>query len=214
MKKTIAKTMVVVLAFCLLLTACGKPNPEKTVTSFLKAGQSLNIEEMEKYVNSKEKASEKFKESTKDDYMFDYLKKSNSKMTYSIEKSEVNGDNATVTVKCKFIDSTDLMSAVMGDYLTKAMGAAFTEGDKADTDKIMKDVFTEKLKDNKDKFTEKTIKVECVKSKDSWKIKEVSDDLENVLSANMVTVSKNLEDSFNDDSEEETTQAETSTDKK
>ncbi|NCC86905.1 MAG: DUF4878 domain-containing protein [Clostridia bacterium] len=192
MKKVLPKILPIVFVFCLLLTACGSPTPDKTVLNFLDAAKSIDTETMSKYVVDGKDSYKNVENEIKEDYISNYIKSANSKMKYSIEKSEIKDNTATITVKCKFIDSTDLMKDVMGEYFTKAIGQAFTSDDEVDVDKILKDVFIEKSKEAKDKFTEKTIKITCVKSEDAWLIKEISDDLANVITANILIAGKEL----------------------
>ncbi|MCI1960263.1 MAG: DUF5105 domain-containing protein [Clostridia bacterium] len=193
--------MFIILALVFSISGCaGTQKPEDTVSEFLGAAQNFDIEKMKTYINTDDAGDlSKFDsndESVKDFY--DYLKECASKMTYNIKSSDVKDDTATVTVDFKYIDSTPFIQAVIKEVFTQALSSAFSGQEMTDeqTNALFANIIKEQKSKIEDKYVEETIDIKCVKVNGKWLI-DSDDSLANVLTANFVSVIKNISSSFN-----------------
>jgi hypothetical protein len=132
------------------------------------------------------------------EFYLTYIKSRASKMTYEITNSEINGDNASVTVKAKYIDGGIILKAAMGEVITKAMSLAFSGQEPTDDEmnKLFLDTINEKANSISDTYKEVTLKIDCVKSDGKWYILEVSDDLVDVVSLGFLSAAGDISDVF------------------
>lgn len=75
-----------------------------------------------------------------------YLKDSAGKMTYTVNKTQIEGDTATVNVNITYTDITPVVTQAMADYIAKAFEMAMNEGvelDEAEAQKLFTDTLTE-----------------------------------------------------------------------
>jgi hypothetical protein len=201
------KIFNVFMAFTIIFGLCGcslGAKPEAAVDGFLSAVQSFDLKSMQTYIStenngtSSESALAEF--NLKDDsekYFMDYLKTCASKMTYTIKSSKVNGDKATVTVDFKYIDSTPFVKAVMSDVITQVFATAFsgTEFTDEQADKLFTDTIKKQESQVKDTYVEKTVDINCSKKDGKWII-ETNEDLEDVITANLVSAFKDISSAF------------------
>jgi hypothetical protein len=196
---------ILVLPFVLLLafsiSSCGvTKTPDDTVNNFLSAAQAFDFETMSTYMNPAniDELEEFTSDNELEQYFFDYLKDSASKMTYTIKSSETNADTTSVTVDFKFIDSTPFLTAVIGDVFNKAFSRAFSGSEL--TDEEMNALFTESLESQRSQmenvFTESTVVIDCVKIDGVWMIDTLTDDFGNVITANFIKASEEISNSF------------------
>lgn len=100
----------------------------------------------------------------------------------------VSGSKATVTVKCKYLDSTKTYNSFMTNFVFFILNNL----DKNYSDKVLvkksDKIFKETLKDSKSafkmKYTTKTFKINLIKENGKWKIATVSKGLANAVTSN------------------------------
>ena len=160
--------------------------PEDAVEVFLKNTENLDFNEMSKDINPDSKDTlDELKDMESDDTsLMEYFRKNAPKMTYEIKDSKVDGDNATVTVDFEYIDGTyafeDASSKLVEEVLNQA------EDEKEMTDDETQTFFSDAVNkyESEDIFTKKTIEIDCIKKGDKWYVKDINDDLYNVITCN------------------------------
>lgn len=202
MKKTVVIGLILVLV--LAMTGCGS-KPETAVDKFFSAVKTFDSEAMTKTLapsatDNLGLASDYLNETVDPiaEPFVDYLKDNAKKITYEVTGTKVDGDEATVTVKCKYVDGSPLFTKIVEELFPKIMAAALSG--KELTEEDMTQMGVEVLKDNiataTETFTEKTIDIPCVKIDGDWYVKLVGPELVDVVSSNLFTAAKGLADSF------------------
>lgn len=186
MKKIIS--LVCAMVLIVSLVGCGaESKPDNVVTTFCDAMKAYDRETMSSCVTSGGKGltGESEEEDELMNQIFDYLKICTSKMTYSIENSEVNEDKGTVTVKFKYVDASPVVIAALGEYIQQALVMAFSGADEDTMSQLFVSIFNEK-KDSTDTGTaESTLNFACTKTDERWKIDSVPDGAESILLSNV-----------------------------
>lgn len=205
------KILSIILLTTMILTffGCGSEKPEATVDKYFTAAQKLDFETMSATIvpsntEDLEETTDLMNEEKQDDYtkyFLDYLKNNVEKMTYKITSSEVDGDNAIVTVDCKYIDGGTLLKATIGEAFSQMLEMAFTGVEQ--TDEEMGDMFVsimeEQSKTLGETYLEETIKINLIKQQDSWYIEEVSDEMIDVIMSGFISAGKEISDSFDEE---------------
>lgn len=118
-----------------------------SANKIMKAIQKCDNKNLNKYVKAKEKSGQ---ETYKDTYrdlkglvpaMYQYVKKNNGKMTYTIKSVKTKGKTATVKIRVRSVDSSEYSQAVKDAYSAQQddiMG-------QLDTDKMQNMTFEEML---------------------------------------------------------------------
>lgn len=207
MKRMTSVFLAILLAFGVSGCGAAEAKPEDTVNSFLVAAQSLDFEKMATYMSAADTdaLSELHSADETEQYFMDYLKDAAAKMTYTIQSSEMNGDAAAVTVDFKYIDSTPVLTAVIGEVFTKAFASVFSGTEL--TDEQMNAMFAEALagqqRTMEDAYVESTVTIDCAKVDGVWVIDSLDDDFANVIMANFVKASEEISNSFGGDALDE-----------
>ena len=217
MRKIICFIFSVILIIS--LTACqSAAKPEDTVDGYFEAAKVSDTAKAKTFINPQNVSSEKSSSGTSSGdqeetdilkSITDYINSNNKKVTYSIKDEDIKGNSAIVTVDCKFVDASAILKDVMADYIAQAFAKAFTSSQSADDSaKEITKLINDKAKTAKETFTEKTIKVNCVKINEKWYIDKEDDDLKNVFDSNLVSAGKDISSSFgNSSSSSESPQA-------
>lgn len=186
MKKIISLVCAMVLIASLV--GCGaQAKPDTVVTTFCDAMKAYDRETMSSCVTSggEDLTEETEAEDELTNQIFNYLKTCTSKMTYSIENSEVNEDKGTVTVKFKYVDASPVVAAAFGEYIQQALAMAFSGADEDTMSQFFVSIFNEK-KDSTDTGTaESTLVFSCTKTDEGWKIDSLPDGAESILLSNV-----------------------------
>lgn len=126
----------------------------------------------------------------------DYLKEWNGKITYKINRIET--DETRVQVKCKFIDASDfveeeyrlLFKAIMaGRFGSDSTG----ESRKKELERILKKAY-DSIKE--ETYDEKYVELVFEKDKGIYKIRRVDQDLEDLMTAYVLTSMKDAKESI------------------
>lgn len=188
------------------LTACqSAASPKDTVSGYFEASKASDTTKANTFVNPKNVSSEASSGTSSGDKeetnisnsLIDYIKSNNKKVTYNVESEDVKENSATVTVDCKFVDASAILKDTMSDFISQALSKAFTSsGSSEDSAKEIAKLMNDKVKTAKEKFTQKTIQVHCVKINNKWYINEEDDDLKNVFDSNLISAGKDLSSAF------------------
>lgn len=209
------------------MSACQSASkPEDAVKGYFEAAKASDTEKMNSFVNPKNASSEDSSSTSsgrKEEIdlvndLFDYIKGNNKKVTYSIKSADTKDSSAVVTVDCKFVDAGPILKDSIADYIPKAFAKAFEESQSSDNS--AKEIITlmrNKIKTTKETFTNKTIKINCVKINDKWYVDKENEDLKNVFTSNLVSagneISKSFDETGSSDSTSSSSSSESSKDK-
>lgn len=192
---------VLVSSILLSLSACAvNAKPDTVVDSFCKAMQKLDFDGMSACTKAGVNAIE-FPSDDSDVFtnqIIDYLSSAASKMTYSIEKSEIDGDIATVTVKYNYVDATPILSASLSEYFQQAFAMALSGASEDAMAQIFNTIFTEKIKSVSNGTSEVIVDYQCKKTEDGWRITNAPDDALNVITCNIYSTFDSMKSSFED----------------
>lgn len=198
-KKKKFKLLMPLIMMIVLLVGCGKsePKPDEMVTKFMESLKKVDWKSMASYMKDSDWEGEN-EELIGEESMQDFFTNTLAKLTYTVGESKVDGGNATVPVDIKYYDGTDLISEILGEYFTKAMGVALSGQEMSDEDatKMLGDMFSEKTKNLEDTYDEISIDFECVKEDDKWVISNLDDNMLNVITSNFNKVSEDMNESF------------------
>lgn len=199
--------IVFIVIMSLTLSACSsQAKPEDTVAELFKAMKNFDLELMRTKINpnSIDEDDQVFDFNEEDDvfveYLIEYVKSNADKISYEIKESEINEDKAVVDVDVKYIDGAPLFRATFTQYMQEVFALAFIQDDLTDEENA--EIFINAMEEQKEKaeeaFTEKTLKVECIKIDDQWYIEDASDELLDVAMSNFLSVAERLDDSFDE----------------
>ena len=169
MKKKLFSIMLAAVIM-VSMVGCSSSKPENTVNEFLKNSKNFDLAAMKENISPDSQSDSDVVEAVEDNEdLKPYLKffRNNAqKMTYTIKETNIDEDEATVTVDFKYVDSSD------------ALNAAFTE--------------LLKVAENSDKFAEKTLDLYCIKVDNKWYIDDFDEEFFDVLLCNYISSLENL----------------------
>ena len=196
MKK--ARIALLCLLIVTVLCACGaSAKPDSVVKTFSEAMKKTDLEGMASTV--KGNAYDTSVLDLTDEIsvqLFEYMKSENTKITYTIEKSAVDGERGTVDVTYKYSDASPIMEATLGEYINRAMGLAFGGASEDEIGELFMKLFMENAKTVSPVQAESTVTFSCVKAGSTWEIEDVPDEVTNILTCNMVNSFDSLGDSL------------------
>jgi hypothetical protein len=199
MKKLLSLFVVLTISFG--LCSCAKQaKPEDTVKNFFEAVKASDSEKMNTYVSQNSGSSLSSSASTSsgeekvEKELSNYFKDNMKKIAYNIKSSEINGNSAIVTVDCKYIDGSSIIKDTVTSYLAKIIAQAITGANvnSSTAENEFEETLSDKIKNTKETFINKTIKINCVKTNNKWYISKIDDDLQNVLLSNFMSIKNDL----------------------
>ncbi len=210
MKKKITwMTMLLIcLVASLLFCGCGEKGgsgPAGAVESFLNAAKKMDLDEMAKY-ETDGKWTGQMKEMLTIKAWEKVMKKTASKMTYSINEKEVKeeGDQATVQAEISYIDGTSFFTEILTEYFTQALSMAAGDDQEMDEDQVLQlleDIVDDKLDSMEETVTKETVTFTCKKD-GGWKVDNPGEDFTNVMTANLLKASSQIGGDLFDSGEE------------
>ncbi|MBU5677985.1 DUF4878 domain-containing protein [Alkaliphilus sp. MSJ-5] len=188
MKKFLSVLLIIVLVFS--MTACAKSDPKASVSGYLDALKSGNIEEMNKYVKSDSEDQVKEVFNNENQMNEEAFLKAYSKLDYKILSSKVNGDTATVETEINAPNLGKIMTELIQEALPLAFAAAFKEDKSEDNmDDLMNTMLLDKVNSDDMPMVKKTVKIDLVKENNNWIINP-SNDFTNAITGNLADMSK------------------------
>lgn len=191
MKKVIA--ILCVLSMVFALAACGAPKPESTVEQFCEAMKKYDVEGMNACLaQPREDIGEISDDDTEmPESIWNYVKGSAADIQYTVNEAEVDGEKATVAVDFTYNDVSEAMSEALGQYILAAFGAAFSDDTSDETAdeallKMFGEAFDKAVESTEVKTATKTIEFECVLNDGEWLITDMPEDIEYVLTSNVI----------------------------
>lgn len=212
MKKGIS--LILALALTLSMIGCGgnKPGPDTAVTGFCDAVKAFDFVTASGYLeeNSDDWQDTYDNEQLEEEFgsaaIVTYLKDCASKMSYEIGEIEENGEEATVPVTFTYVDSDEVIKAVIDEYLVQALALAFSGAEDEEIEALLDTVFEEQAQSVEAGTATMDLAFNCVKVDGEWKIAAFSEDDEskfaNLIASNMIDAMENYEPDYGfDDSE-------------
>lgn len=200
MKKLLALLVSLIMAFSLV--GCSSEKPDKIVTEFFTAMQSFDFNAMKGCLFSAEGAEEILIEGDIESSLYDAWGKWAKEMKFSVEAITENGDDATVTVKLDYVDASIVMVETLTEYIGQAFALAFTGASDEAVSALMESILKDKIETVETTTAQKKLDISCIKVDKGWKIKELPDEIVDVISANMISVFENFENSEEPEVEE------------
>lgn len=209
--------MLIIMSVMLIVSACSAPKKVKTtttkklaaddtVTEFMEATKKYDIETMISKINPEnrdnmDEISKLYEQGKKEEnrYLLDYLKGNAEKITYEINDTVVDNGYALVNIDVNYVDGAPLFKAVIAEYMKSALSSAFT-GNKLNQEQSIK-LIIDSMKKQRELVEEpmisKNMDIKCINIDNKWYITEVTDDLSNVVTSNLLSSVKKLEKTFN-----------------
>ena len=196
MKK--ARIALLCLLIVTVLCACGaSAKPDSVVKTFSEAMKKTDLEGMANTVQGNAYDTSVLELTDEISVqLFEYMRSENTKMTYTIDKSAVDGDRGTVDVTYRYSDASPIVEATMGEYLSRAMSLAFGGASEDEMGELFMKLFMENAKTVSPVQAESTVTFSCVKAGSTWEIEDVPDEVTNILTCNMVNSFDSLGDSL------------------
>ncbi len=193
-------TILLCLLIVTVLCACGaSAKPDSVVKTFSEAMKKTDLEGMANTVQGNAYDTSVLELTDEISVqLFEYMKSENTKMTYTIDKSAVDGDRGTVDVTYRYSDASPIVEATMGEYLSRAMTLAFGGASEDEMGELFMKLFMENAKTVSPVQAESTVTFSCVKAGSTWEIEDVPDEVTNILTCNMVNSFDSLRDSLGD----------------
>lgn len=180
MKKIVISVLSILTIFALFgcnkldVSDNGDKGAEAVVISFFEAVKQFDLEKATENINggdtSRFEISSEYQ--TKFPTFIKYLKESVSELTYEIVESNVDGNEATIKVNVKYVDS----SGIAGNFITEALKKYLTaaiNGVDVDSQEFydeLNDLFQQLVDTTEPKFQETTLDIKCVFSDNRWYI--------------------------------------------
>ena len=204
-------------ALCLSLVACGgtsRESAQSVVENGIKAFQSMNQEEMQKYWGDTDFSSDVASSTSEnEEYSQKILEKIASGLTYEITGSTEDEDAGTATVSVEFtnMDMGTVMSEWLSNAISTAFGYAFLPEDQQPSDEELNEMYmdslTETMDNNKDNTVTNSIDVQLSLVEDEWKINPTEDVIDAMVGG-MMSYANSMGETFGG-SEEKTPAIET-----
>ena len=208
MKKKMGIVSLMLILLILVVGCSAEEKPDKVVSEYIEAMKKFDLELMASKINPEnreevEDISDLTEEDTMQKHFMDYVKSNAKQINYKINESKIDGAKAVVSVDFKYIDGGPLFKATFGEFMKEMFALAFTDMDKEFTDEEYSEIFIkameEQSKSVEETYTERTIDIDCIKIDDEWYIDEPSDELLDVAMSNIISVGKELDETFDED---------------
>ena len=193
MKKKLFSIMLAAVIM-VSMVGCSSSKPENTVNEFLKNSKNFDLAAMNENISPDSQSDSDVVEAVEDNEdlkpYLKFFKKNAQKMTYTIKETNIDEDEANVTVDFKYVDSSDALNA--------AFTQAFSVNEMSDEEieKLITDTLTEYESENSDKFAEKTLDLYCIKVDNKWYIDDFDEEFFDVLLCNYISSLENLDNAL------------------
>lgn len=190
------------------LVSCSSAKPDPTVEQLFTAIQKLDFEAISLTITPSARVAAgvsiaDFQNQSNEmpAEFFDYLKKNASKVTFKIKDSQIMGDNAIVTVTTKYVDSTPIVNATIGEFFSKALGLAFSSTQITDeqSTQMFISIMNEQIESLDEQFAEKTIQIELEKVDKNWYVSALSDEMLDVITSGFLSAAAEISNLFSEE---------------
>lgn len=200
------KILLILALSLMVFSGCSKStdnSPEgkakECVNNLFKSIKEFDLKSIYTYFNETDNAlfDDEF---TKGQAVFNYFKKKNAKLTYSIDEVTVDGDNATIKVHCKYVDNSLFAKNFMGRLLSLAFDGKINKDiSDEELETLYQEVVDYASEDIKEEFKETDITLNLIKQgEDSWKIDKLDENLGSIILGDFNNAVNNLMDDKED----------------
>jgi hypothetical protein len=175
--------LVLTITACAALSGCGAP-PDQVVSDFMKAVTAMQADEMRKYVASS--ADEEFLPFQESDPSSDpWIQAVMDRITYEVQKPVISKNSATVPVTITCVDLVRVMTNMLPDLFSLALGSAFGDEPEMDMDRTATQLLVNSINDPNAPMVTTNMEFNLTKGKKGWLI--VFDDATGDALANAIT---------------------------
>ena len=188
-RRFLSLLLLTALALSLLSGCGGSGSPTVTAEEFCKGMQSFDMAAMQKCIaGDAESIAEDltFDDPTVQRFV-DYMKLSAARMTYSLGEAEISGDSATVPVTFNYLDASGILSEAMSDVMGEALNKTLSgeELTEEEITNLLSDAFQRKQEILEAAAATETVELPLVREGGAWKLREVPDEVLNILTSNI-----------------------------
>ena len=197
-KKT-TRCLAVILALVMLaasLAACGagKGSPSSTVKTLFEGIKKFDEEKIKSCLldpgDSDGLKDLESNETLKS--LMKYMKEWASKLKYGVEDEKVEGDSASVTVKCEYTDASSVMTAAISNYMKKGAALALSGATEEKLASLFGECFEEASKNAAVDKAESTVTLDLVRSGSDWKIKDLPGEVADIMTSRAISAMTSL----------------------
>ena len=190
------------LALLCSLAACGGGgNPKQTIAAFFDAAKKIDIEGMNACLTEEQALTWDLDDPTVDHStpdLADLLRTLASKLDYTLDKCEKDGDTAMANVTVSYADASAAVKNATTDVMADLIATLFGAQTETDPQTLLIEAIREKLKT--DSLPQRTapLTLQLQKTDDGWKISDLPDELINMMTGNAVDAFENAVKSLTD----------------
>ena len=196
MKNKNHKIVLIIIVALLFLSLGGcnsQGSPEDAVDNFFNYAKSFKLNSIANTFNDLDNDSEEMFEDISEgndfpDYLLEYLKDNAKEIEYKITNTEKENNEAVVTVEVKYIDGGGVIRESFGEVFRTILSEPSGGEDLSDEylDNLFEEILKEKQRVNKEEILEKEIKINLIQSRGKWYIKEMTDNLADIVMSGFI----------------------------
>jgi len=196
MKNKNHKIVLIIIVALLFLSLGGcnsQGSPEDAVDNFFNYAKSFKLNSITNTFDDLDNDSEEMFEEISEgndfpDYLKEYLKENAKKIEYKILNTEKENNAALVTVEVKYVDGGGVIRESFGEVFRTILSESSGGEDLSDEylDNLFEETMKEKQRVNKEEILEKEIKINLIQSRGKWYIKEMTDNLADIVMSGFI----------------------------
>ena len=193
MKKILS--LILILTLLVSLSACAKKEsrPEYIVEQLFEAMKQYDFVRMRECLLSEDDIPAEYEiaEDETQQLLFDHMKIWAKHISYELSKPEINGEVARITANISYTDASAVITETISEYINQALEAINGGASDEDMNELMTEILKLKMDTANIIESTKTLTLECVKTGDFWKIKNLPDEMLDVLTGNIISAMQN-----------------------
>ena len=189
-KKLVATVLVLLLCigFVQDANAAKGESLDASIKNFMKYVKKVDYSGIDKYVKSWYD-NNILSDISQMPQLESQIKKANKKMTYKVVSKKVKGKKATVKIKIKYLDQSEFALSMLAEEMVDIVWTG-TDTSTMNEEEYYKyvDGLAEHAQEEsyKDTYKTKTLTLTFVKDKNNWKLKKMTEKIENILVDNFL----------------------------
>ena len=192
-KKLTCLILALILAFSLAGCGSEKSAVEKVIKTYTDGARTFDLQKMASCADGADAGSGSIAESSPE--LVEIIKSWLSEMKYSVTKTTIDGDTATVVAAYTYQDAKGLMEGAYLEYYAEALERIYG-GEEPDAEALNK-LFIEKIKEvcrsTSPVEAKANVEFKLKKTSGGWKITGLSESAETVFSCNIIAFIESLD---------------------
>ena len=177
-------------------TPTPEPQPEDTVITFSEGMKEFDFDKMQSCLAQEDDELDDTMEAELGEEVIAKFKEWAQEITYEVDNVDAAKEIAKVNVKYSYVDATNVALTFVSDYFAEAINLAFSGASQEEVEAKALEILITTLQNAETGSAEKTVSFDLVKDGDEWKIKEVPDEIEDVLTGNFTSALDDVNDEF------------------